>query len=40
MGLTAQSIKAFFGYRERINYKILTDKRIKACDFLSVYEAK
>ena len=40
IGLTAWSIKGFFGYRKRINYKIFTDKRIKACDFVSVYEAK
>ena len=33
MGLTVKCIKAFFHYRNRINYKISTDKHIKTGDF-------
>ena len=32
--------EAFFHYRKRIKYKILTHKRIKTGNFLSVYRAK
>ena len=39
-GVNCLTKKAFFCYRKRINYKIFTDKRIKVCDFLSVYGAK
>ena len=40
MGLAACRIKAFFHYRKRINCKILTHKRIKTGNFLSLYRAK
>ena len=40
MGLTDYCIKAFFHYRKRINYKTLTEKRIKTGEFLSVYGVK
>ena len=39
-GVNWLTYKGFFHYRKRTNNKILTDKRIKTGDFVSVYGAK